>query len=318
MAYLNYEFDEEPRDFWGAGSHIWHIETALPGGTGRHRLARLPGSDSLTAASSPSWSPDGRFIGIAMYGNDGDEGEKVAGIHVVSLDGTVTWLGALRPTFPDWGIDWSPDGKHLAIVVSGDGATLGRWNADEVSLEWDAPGPLEERLSVSHLAWAPTSDHIYYAASGPTEATRTRVPERGGWRTEPPAGAGAELMVMDVNTKEKRPVARIRPERPIHTVQVSPDRQRVLLTSARNAGYLPVQAMDIDGSEPMDVCCPWLRNSAKGSLWASWSPNGERVALLNVDRNHEVALRTMRPDGSDEKVLIRWNEDGTLAPGQPQ
>ena len=331
VVYLNFEYHRD------TGSFTRHIETALPDGTGRHRLARLPGSESVTRASSPSWSPDGRFIGVAMYGSEVAEGETVAGIHVVSLDGTVTWLDALHPTFPVWGLDWSPDGKHLAILVMDDGPVLGQWDAEQVNLVWEARSPTEARQHISHLAWAPTGDHIYYAVSGgirtvwgPPEHRRIYFAADGiptphmGQLNLPvvsaPPETGAELLVVDVGTQEKRPVADIRPERVIRGLQVSPDGQRILLTAALGVKYHPVQVMNIDGSEPRDLCCELRVGQTRfgGLLWASWSPSGERVAILDLDRKHEVALRTMRPDGSDEKILIRWNEDGTLAPGQPR
>ena len=298
VAYLNYEYHRD------TNSHVRRIETAQPDGTGRRRLARLPGSDWHTRASSPSWSPDGRFIGVAMSSSEVVEGKEVGGLHVISPDGTFTRLEALFYSL-DYGLHWSPDGKRLATLVRHGGPVQGRWDADEVSVSWDAPEPLEAREFLSHLAWAPTSDRIYYAASG-------------GSRDEP-AEIGAELMVMDVSTQEKRSVADIRPERVIHAVQVSPDGQRILLTSATITGYHPVQIMNIDGSETEDLCCDFgIRSGKGGYLWASWSPDGERVAVLDLYPSHEVALRTMRPDGSDEKVLIRRNEDGTLAPGQPR
>ena len=63
-----------------------------------------------------------------------------------------------------------------------------------------------------------------------------------------------------------------------------------------------------------------LRDTRKGP-YASWSPDGSRIASLGPhgeyefeERHSYVFLSTMASDGSDVRLLLRINEDGRLIP----
>ena len=66
-------------------------------------------------------------------------------------------------------------------------------------------------------------------------------------------------------------------------------------------GAQSMHVMNADGSD--------FRQIGRSTL-ASWSPDGSRIAF--APRNGGDYLGTMRPDGSDVRVLVKIRTDGSL------
>ena len=106
-------------------------------------------------------------------------------------------------------------------------------------------------------------------------------------------------------------------------VQVSPDGGRLLLIARENRAIYTVST---DGTE-LTTVVSWPEQTyeptqygASGPLWyerrlfASWSPDGSRIAILDEFPDRQHVLLTAKPDGTDLKVLVTRYE-GNLEPG---
>ena len=85
-----------------------------------------------------------------------------------------------------------------------------------------------------------------------------------------------------------------------------------------------------DGSQILFQKSPFLLVNANGSsvkamdagpgAYATWSPDGSRIAALYLDSVNGVKLFTINSDGSDLRVLVRWDGRSNrliAAQGQP-
>jgi dipeptidyl aminopeptidase/acylaminoacyl peptidase len=105
-----------------------HISLVKPDGSGRQRITTVTEFDSLSDPR-PRFSPDGRRIVYLRVSRSGDEEARTAtfSLRTINIDGTDDRevLGerqvdpAANPTI--WtaplAARWSPDGKHLAVVL---------------------------------------------------------------------------------------------------------------------------------------------------------------------------------------------------------
>lgn len=242
------------------------------------------------------------------------------GIHLVDSDGNITPVAGPWQGFHNvFGIKWSPDGRHVAYHqrLRDESRPPGfreryRVAVGKVDAGWTGVSDAKftpdtyDKFYASRAEWSAASDRVYFAAS------------HGGPPLEPgplynPIGTAIFAMTTDGDVEF---VADIRPERLVHAVQPSPDGSQFLVTS-RLARKVAVSVMDADGSNSVTLCCPPLRVNS-GEFWASWSPDGQWVALFDTTSSTSApnVLQIMRPDGSDTRTLIYRNEDGSLAPVQ--
>lgn len=249
-----------------------------------------------------AWSPNGEWL---AFGAPEDRYESEERIIVRRHDRKDTRELVLSDH--SWGdssiqaIRWSPDDR-LAVVWSGN------WNLSVGTVDGAAefveggPGPtLSAR--VFSPAWSPDGRHLYYALLH-------IVPS-------PPDG-NLDIIRLDPITLDKRTVLTTWGEEGLRpTLQSSPD-GRLLLVSAwgpRDALYvierngLSLRNILLSSSE--DGAHPFS-STGIGALDASWSPDGSLIAVRNSDPSSEIALYTIRPDGTEPRLLLRRDPDSKM------
>jgi eukaryotic-like serine/threonine-protein kinase len=94
--------------FGESGSEIWIMRAD---GSGQRKIVSAP--DGAVAFSSPTWSPDGRWIAYDKFrsGNFGNE----ASVELFNVERGTTNTAVVQPLL-GWGIAWLPDGRLIYAV----------------------------------------------------------------------------------------------------------------------------------------------------------------------------------------------------------
>ena len=314
VAYRNYEWIS--RGFiaeMGSSAHHHHVVVSSLDGAHEEWRVKLPVD---VHGVGPAWMPDNAHLAVALNNRRGDPlfgwvgpgGWDGPGYRIFAVDGTgeFSLLGGYGVR-PDKGFEISPDGRHAAyqsrvprpnsverlsdrVVISGIGAGQTGKHVTNGSLRSLATGKSNTWWSLSRAAWSSDGQQLFFAMAKHIDATR-------------PVQAAIMAMAPDGSLET---VADVNPPSQIYTVQPSPDGQRVLVTTRQGPG---VGVVTLDGSRYREMCCA----GSTGRLWASWSPDGERIAVLDTGRHAQYVLRVFRTDGPGMKTLIRRNPDGTLA-----
>ena len=191
---------------------------------------------------------------------------------------------------------WSPDGR-LAVV-------WGRYrnlSVGSVDQEFKPVDGVNRR--VFSPVWSPDGRHLYYALV---------------YESAPPEGNVA-IIRLDPVTLKRQTVFAARgfweeTDAAPGDLELAPDGR--LLLSLTNRGYgaaLYVEGRDgqfhdilptISAESGLPFAFP-----GKGILNASWSPDGSRIAVRNGYWMTDVALFTVRPDGTDVRPLLRRGDD---------
>ena len=301
--------------FWGRSRHFEIVTSRLDGSDNR-RLTENESADRY-----PVWSPDGsqiafaRGTGLFVMSSDGSDVRQI-----VSLDYGV----ALPPA-------WSPDGRRLAFVTKDSDSNSSDYIAHIVEVDGTGVTKIEETLSPSvvldpprgyqedrppHIAinrpeWSPDGMHIAFG-----KLLRNRI----------------KLYVTAVDSS--MPI-----ELPIGGLNISwsPDSLEIVSGSfiVKIDGSSVIDSLSLDDS----AASPLFMPRGIGSF-AAWSPDGSRIAinaqpategrllydldeLDDIERTIEstpsnapgVVLYAMNKDGTDRRILVEQNEDGSLSPG---
>jgi dipeptidyl aminopeptidase/acylaminoacyl peptidase len=264
--------------------HLWTIDVE----SGAHR----PLVTDQGSVGSPRFSPDATRL---AYVAGSDAGPV---IKVLWLETGLTATIATLKNGPQ-GLTWSPDGRHLAFVMSVDA---------EFSPLATPPSPPEG------ATWAEPAkyiDHVYYRADGagftpPSFSHVFTVPADGG--------TPRQLTQGDFNHRAP--------------IDFTADGSAILFSANRRADW----AMQPQESEIFAVR---LADGALSQLTAdrigpdrgpAVSPDGKLIAYTGFDdkrlSSQQNRLYVMRADGSDPRLLtgdfdrsvdnVQWSEDGNI------
>ncbi len=206
---------------------------------------------------SPEWSPDGQRIAFDAWTGSANSSR----IFIMNSDGSdVKDLGpGIIPTF-------SPDGKRIAFTWSGHGTTL--MNAD---------GTDRKVLSTDGWGcqWSPNGRWIVFGSQNRT----------------PDGDFGANLTLIDVNTKETRLLLTGKQATAFQQIMWnmawSPDGGRIVFYGNRSAGP-GVALVSVDGSE-----AEFKILAADGvSANFSWNPDGRHILMSRAGLLHEYDIES--------------------------
>ena len=277
---------------WSRSRHF-EIVTAALDGSDKRRL-----TENETHDTSPMWSQDGNRIafisGSSSWGQDSLFVMSSNGLEVnqiVNLDSIGDdYIVELPPS-------WSPDGRHLAFVTKESGSS--DYIAHMVEIDGTGLTRIEEVLSPSLAPeWSPDGGHIAFAKILGNERVRLYV-----------SAADSSMPI----------------ELPVggRNISWSPDGLEIATESF---------IVKVDGYSVIDPRSP--------GGFASWSPDGSRIVinaqpategsllydldeLDDIERTIKstpsngpgVVLYTMNKDGTDRRILVEQNEDGSLFAG---
>ena len=317
----------------------FEIETAGLDGSDRRQLTRS-GLQDL----SPVWSPDGtriafvredrfRFDGMEGHVEHGsihyigpEYGER--GIYTMAADGS-----DLRLLFATHSVKagpvWSPDGTKLAFVLRELDQERGAHYRQDRLYVVDAGGSAPVRLYTTldgrfdrlpgAPAWSPDGSELAFAHYDPYSLG---VEDKD--RESSNALGGMLLYSIGPDGSGLRQMARSSIRAETLNLAWSPDGMGILLSTPGPSDWLEdsrgplqrgsVQLVRADGSG--------LYTLAQGA-YASWSPDGSRIALVERHQGFTREGRyagpvgrfvfTVAPDGSDIRVLVTIDEEGELS-----
>lgn len=107
------------------------------------------------------WSPDGKYFASSTWGYKPPSTETYfADLRMWKADGTPA--GTLDGAMADYGITWSPDSRHLAVISEGGQIRI---VSPDAKLESTRPVP-QRLLTAGPLAWSPDGQEIASGGSG--------------------------------------------------------------------------------------------------------------------------------------------------------
>lgn len=241
----------------------------------------------------PAWSPDGRRIAFL---SDAEVTDRYANalrmrLYTMAADGT-----DVQPTLSDEFAmlhqppQWSPDGRHLAVVRYIDkpypgGITLIGRELYVVGLDGSAPRRVATDV-VSGPSWSSDGERLAYARANDEGVALYTVGLDGAderWITDIPSWRGPKSESLAT-------------EAWIDTVAWSPDGTRILVRSDHGS---PAFVAGVESGNITEL-------GSYRALAAAWSPTGSRVALLALGQHEgepSVLVATLAPGGTDVRVL---------------
>lgn len=272
----------------------WEIVTSKIDGSDRRRLTKS--DNDYIVNSSPAWSPDGseiafvsnraspasEDIGRIMMGSFEETQHRIFvmrsdGSHMRSVAPSVN--ATLQPPI------WSPDGSRIAFTAMELNQESQKWEAVVYSVEADGSSLARHGWTVSSPAWSPDNSRIAFIrfdnALGELLLHLAAFEESDSTDLVEFEGSGGSL----------------------RRVVWSPDGTRLLLSGGQAVGVV-----DTDGNTLwLDVI------SGMRDLHASWSPDGDRIAVYDPPEDLQNFYRssgnevlfTADSDGSDRRILVR-------------
>ena len=278
--------------FWGSGRPRWEIKVAGIDGSSKKTLAKHESSNA-----SPVWSPDGSRIAFSSVRNLDNGGS--GNLFTMAPDGSDVKLVSPLVTMLAHPPAWSPDGSRLAFVSWLD-ETRANFPLYAYVVGVDGSGLTRIGPSQTRPTWSSDGRHIAFIGV-----------KEGAWAMYTARADGSELTkVMDIDDPPKYP-------EPHQSLEWSPDGTQLL----RSGGGTNVHVVDADGSD--------LRSwPSIGVVYASWSPDGTRVAYYHWSRippnserdenDYRIVLATANPDWSDTRALVIEREGDPPRAAQPK
>ena len=253
------------------------------------------------------WSPDGSLL---LYR---------AGNLIVILDETGRELHRYFPPMIEgwgdqigaWGAgSWSNDGQRIALVAR----TTQYPESDHIAITTLRPDRTDPRVvfkstgavdEISNPAWSADDTRIYFAMR--------RREDRD-----------AVLYSIGHDGSDLRELAQLRLGY-YFDIALSPTGGELMLTSRWTHFPGPFRQPLPTGAQPegtglytINVDGTDLRHIRSGYLHASWSPNGNRIAVVDMDPTgaRGTGFYTIYPDGAPDKILMWRTERGKLVAGK--
>ena len=279
----------------------FEIETSNLDGSDKRTL-----TDSRTSSFAPTWSPDGSYIayvhvpsriGDRIYIADADGESEARFIHYISdYFGPTYGLDIITP------LAWSPDGRKLAFVEENPRHQRSIWalelddglNVRGLTTLLDGRDYDDRHTIVDAPSWSPDGQRLAFLQL-------ENYDDVGYYR-------GLTLNIIDADGSDLRKVIKIEDTSRGYygVVDWSPDGKEILFSWSKRRGPSDgstvqeakgtIFLVNMDGTD--------LREIGTGT-WASWSPDGTRIAVANHEYNGFIHdLSTMAPDGSDVQILL--------------
>ncbi|MXZ33469.1 MAG: S9 family peptidase [Gammaproteobacteria bacterium] len=259
----------------------------------------LPMSGPGSSASSPQWSPDGRFLSFLASRNEGRT-------QVWALDrrgGEARQLTHVEQGVNDFA--WSPDASRLALVIRDpeeDDDELRPWVIDRLQFKRDYAGYLDRRRT-----------HLYVQDVAPGEEHEAVQITSGDYDDSQPAWSPDGRLIAFVSNRTEEPDANSNSD--IWVVAAdNPDAGATLLQVTTNPGSDYSPAWSPDGSQIAHVTVtePDLIWYATGHLAVSPATGGPaRVLSARLDRN--VGSPRFAPDGETILFVLEDSAERHLA-----
>lgn len=293
----------------------------------------------------PKWSPNGSRLAFSANGNMTvmTKREEVGQLSPwARLSSTLTFwrnddvrrkydVSVIENRATRRPIVWSNDGQSIAYIdssviyndytdeydISVDRIVNMQWDGADEKIAMEQQSRRDEfrpaRFEPTSLAWSATDDRIYFVY----------------YELADGEDAGYTPSVRSVRTdgSDERIIALWWEHFRVKGLKVSPDGSQLLFTSYHalteddDARWAIAAETDeelyvlkTDGSDVRKVFDPTVKNISSRTIYASWSPDGSRIAVHYLGSGGNVF--TIAPDGADARMLIKPNIDGLLVPGR--
>jgi Tol biopolymer transport system component len=251
-----------------------------------HDRRPLSSSSDQAVGVFPSFSPDGKTVGLIRGAPEGGDG-----IYLVPVGGTgLKLLTSFKGQISN--LSWTSDGAYFIFCSDYQASRLRLW---KVAASGGQPEPLSLGQDVGCDVSASRDGHRLAYTKGEWNANiwRYEVPPPGG-RSRPPTRMIAS---MSMNTEP----------------QFSPDGKRVALVSWRS-GNGEIWVCDSNGSNPRQLTSSHVPVGA----YPHWSPDGREIAFAASPERH-VAIYVVSAEGGKPRRLTSddpsvaaptWSRDG--------
>jgi dipeptidyl aminopeptidase/acylaminoacyl peptidase len=272
--------------------------------SGRNNLWMVPAEGGwptqLTVSDqrqmAPAWSPDGKWIAY-MSDYDGDEQWDI--FLVSPKTGKVLNLTNTREIAEEYPI-WSQDGRYLAYTIKPKNSSV---------YEIDVYDTLMRE--VKHITTGTPADKVN------DDPVWSRDGKWIVYTQEQAKGTDSNIFIVEVASGKSTLLTPHQGEQLFHANDISPDGNKVLLTSNAANGYENVGLLDISSKQ-----INWLTKDKWEIHGENFSPDGKHVTwTANVDGNTDIYLHDLQtgkttalalPKGLNEPAgQFPFTSDGT-------
>lgn len=247
----------------------------------------------------PSWSPDGKYLVVSMFGRDQPTVRAPPGLSLLVIDvqtGAKRELVKAEASFPSW----SPNGHRIAYwFYTG---TYGRRDIATIPAEGGEPVVIVKDFAVSNWnpVWSPDGNFLYFVSN--------RAGNMNFWRVAIDEKTGAAL-------GEPEPVVTYSPFS--RHAAFSRDGKRFVYVQTANRSN--IQGVDFDAAAGKTFGEPfWITEGDREISRAELSADGTQFVMRLIRRTQDDIVivgrdgREWRDVTNDEPFdrYVRWSPDG--------